>query len=71
MREQQKFLPGTGMWQPEGLTEGVVLIARRRWHAPSTGFAGMHGSNCPPDNSETRGARFTRASPRAGEELIP
>ena len=31
-----KFLPGTGRWQPEGLTEGAHLCAGARPWAPST-----------------------------------
>ena len=35
-----QILPGTGRWQPEGLTEGAhVRALQTRW-APSTSFAG-------------------------------
>jgi len=31
-----QILPGTGRWQREALTEGVLLLARRGRRAPST-----------------------------------
>ena len=31
-----QFLPGTGRWQPAGLTEGDVPLAQHVWGAPST-----------------------------------
>jgi hypothetical protein len=34
------ILPGTGRWQPAGLTEGALLLANRSWSAPSTVFDG-------------------------------
>jgi len=35
------ILPGTGRWQREALTEGVLLLAQRLRRAPSTtGSAG-------------------------------
>ena len=36
MAAGKKILPGTGRWQPLGLTEGRRLLAQRVWRAPST-----------------------------------
>ena len=36
MRALNQFLPGTGRWQPGGLTEGALLLAQRLWTPPST-----------------------------------